>query len=403
MSTGIESELRAAFDEASGTVAPRANLAELVRTATRRRRRRLAVSAVTAGALILAGTGYAAATLHRGGHRPSSRPAHQHRGPRLARPVRIVTLPAGADVQAMAAAGRYLYVTTDHAGEPPYALAAYRLTTGRLVRRVSVPAEPSALRTGPGGSVWLEFYADQASGPSGTWLLNADLHLRSGYSAGLPDILPTGARSALLPTQYGLTALVLPPPGVPGQPVASADPEGKVDGRFAITRLAAVGGTVVAQVTNGYGFHSHLVIAGRPKVSYGGGADDQVGFVTAEAGGFWMTLSSDASPSIGRLVRLDPGLHVVTPAAVRASPALRRAEQVWSAGSTVWVASATARHSLVCFGYRGGVLGQVDTIRVAGEPVALAAAGRVVYVSVAAGDSLVTSSIRAYAVPRACR
>ena len=193
------------------------------------------------------------------------------------------------------------------------------------------------------------------------------------------------------------------PPGLPGHPVAYADPAGKVNGRLAIGQLAAADGTVVAQVTNGYGFHSHLVIAGRPRVSYGGGADDQVGFVTAEAGGFWVTLHSNASPSVGPLARLDPGLHVVTPSAVRASPVLRRAEQVWSAGSTVWVASAVARHSLVCFTYRGGALGPVQTVRVAGEPVALAAAGQVVYVSVAGGESGVTSGVRAYAVPAACR
>ena len=130
MSTGIESELRAAFEGASGAIVPRADLAALVRAATRRRRRRLAVSAVLAGALIVAGTSYAAAALHQGGHRPASRRVHKHRGPHWARPVRLVSLPAGADVQAMATAGSYLYVTTDHAGEPPYALAAYRLAAG---------------------------------------------------------------------------------------------------------------------------------------------------------------------------------------------------------------------------------------------------------------------------------
>ncbi len=40
---------------------------------------------------------------------------------------------------------------------PDAALAAYDQATGHLVRRISVPALPSALRIGSDGLIWLAF------------------------------------------------------------------------------------------------------------------------------------------------------------------------------------------------------------------------------------------------------
>jgi hypothetical protein len=397
MSTDIESDLRAAFEQASEALTPRPDLTGLVRRAARRRRRRLAVAALLA-ATVVAGGGYAAVTWGPAGHRPGPG-APNHHGGRWARQLVTISLPPGAGAEELAAAGRFLYVAASNGGDRPYTLAAYDRVTGRLVRRVGVPAEPSALRAGPGGSVWLAFYANQNGGPSGIWLLNADLSRRSDWNrSAVADFLPTGPRTALLPTQYGLTELRMPPPGTPGRAVVSADRAGKVDGRFAISRLAAAGGTVAALVTNGYGLGAHLVIAGEPTVSYGGGASALIGSVAAEDGGFWASITAQRAPYTGPLIRLSPGLRVRTPSAVGGDRVLRRVANVWSAGHTVWVSSSAPGHPLVCFAYRG-TAGPLRTVPVPGQPVLLAAAGRAVYVSLGIGDP----RLRGYAVPAACR
>ena len=398
MSIEIEAALRIAFREAGQDVTPRPDLADRVRAATRHRRRRLAIACSLGVAVIVSGGGYAAVALGPGQHRPPAGVTGRHGGPRT-----LVRIPAGAGVQALAVAGRDLYVTTDYAGDPPYALSAYDRVTGGLTGRVRIPSMPAALRTGPGGSVWLSFYPDQNGGPSGTWLLNADLSRHSSYRLGAFDLLPTGPDTALLSTtQYHLTELRMPPPGTAGHAAARADPSGAVNGRFAVVGLTAIDGHVAARVINGAGLHSHLVIAGKPQVTYGGGNSSVVGYVIAEDRGIWATTSSSTGQNNGPLVRLGPSLRVSTPHAVRASPILRQSEQVWSHGSTVWVASAAAGHPLVCFSYRDR-MGALSTVRVHGQPAALAAAGDTVYVSFMTGVTDATSDIRAYAVPAACR
>jgi hypothetical protein len=396
MSSDIESDLRATFEQASEALTPRQDLAGLVRRAVGRRRRRLAVAAAVA-AVIAAGGSYAAVTWGPASGRPGPE-APDHHGGHRARQLVSISLPPGAGAEELAVAGPYLYVAASNGGNRPYTLAAYDRVTGRLVRRLGVPAEPSALRPGPGGSIWLAFYANQNGGPSGIWLLNADLSRRSDWNRmAVTDVLPTGPRTALLPTQYGLTELRMPPPGAPGRAIVSADPAGKVDGRFAISRLAAAGGTVTALVTDGYGLGAHLVIAGQPTVSYGG-ASAVIGSVAAEDGGFWAAISAQSAPYTGPLIRLGQGLRVSTPPAVGGDPVLRLAANVWSAGNTVWVSSSARGHPLVCFAYRGSA-GPVRTVRVPGQPVLLAATARALYVSLGIGDR----RLRGYAVPAACR
>ena len=398
MSTEIEAALRAAFEEAGQDVTPRPDLAARVRAATRRRRRRIAVASSLAAAAVVSGSAYAAVALSPGQHRPPVMPAGHHRhGPRV-----LVPIPAGAGVQALAVAGRNLYVTTDYAGNPPYALSAYDRITGALIGRVRVPAMPSALHTGPGGSVWLAFYPDQNGGPSATWLLTADLSRHSSYGGVQFDLLPTGRDTALLASQHRLTDLRLPPPGTAGHPVTRPDPSGAINGRFAVVGLTAIDGRVAARVIDGAGRYSHLVIAGRPRIRYGGGTSTLVGDMTTQDGGIWATTSSGTGPGNGPLVRLGPSLRVITPAAVSANPILRRSEQVWSHGSTVWVATAAAGHRLVCFSYRGRV-GALATVRVPRQPAVLVAAGDTIYVSFTSGVADATSDVRAYPVPAACR
>lgn len=215
-------------------------------------------------------------------------------------------------------------------------------------------------------------------------------------------MLPTGPSTALLAAQHGLTELRMPAPGAPGQAVARADPSGRIDGRLAVDDATAVGGRIAVQVTDGYGYHEHLVIAGHPQVSYGGGNASLVGSMTTQDDGIWATTGSSGRPRAGPLVRLSPSLRVITPRAVSVNPVLRRAEQVWSHGSTVWVASAAAGHQLVCFSYRGR-MGSLATVGVHGQPAALAAAGDTIYVSFRISGSGATSDVRAYPVPAVCR
>jgi hypothetical protein len=261
---------------------------------------------------------------------------------------------------------------------------------------------PAALRVGPGRSVWLSFYPDQNGGPSGTWLLSADLSRRSSAGLGLTDILPTSPDTALLPTQFGLTSLTMPPPGAPGHATMHADPAAKISGQWAVNLLTPIAGRVAAQVTSDCGCHSHLVIAGQPHLTFGGSSQQQVQSVAAEDNTLWVTTATNGNPSVGQLVRLSASLRVITPRAVQTSPIFGQSEQVWSDGHTVWVATAAAGHPLVCFTYRGG-MGNISTIPLRGQPAALTATGDTVYLTLAAGVAGVTSDIFAYSIPEGCR
>jgi hypothetical protein len=358
----------------------------------------LAVTAVAAAAM----TAWLAGAAGPGQRQPPS--GANHREARLtARPRLTIPVPYGAGVQALATAGPYLYLATDYAGAAPYALTAFNRVSGRLVRQVGVPSMPAALRTGPGGSVWLTFSPDQGGGPAGIWLLNADLTRRSAYDKlGPPDLLPTSPDTALLATQYGLTMLRMPPPGAPGHATARADPAAAISGRLAVDALTPIGGRVAAQVTNGYGLHSQVVIAGQPGRSYGGSPDRQVGYLTAEDNGLWATTFPNATPNRGPLIRLSPLLRVITPPGVQTNPIFGQSEQVWSRGSTTWVATASAGHPLVCFTYRGR-MGAIATVPVPGQPIARATAGNTVYVSLATSVADITSDVFGYAIPAGCR
>jgi hypothetical protein len=399
VSADVEAEVRAAFEAASADIMPPADLADRVRLAARRRR----WTAAAAGGLVVAAVAVGTAYLAVAAHPPPGPPASHRTARPAARPRLTVPVPYGAGVQALAAAGPYLYLATDNAGDPPYALTAYDRLTGRLIRRVSIPAMPEALRTGPGGSVWLTFSPDQGGGPLGIWLLSPDLGRHSAlYRYGPPDIAPTGSDTAVAATSPGLTIVRMPPPGTRGHATAYPDGAGAIGRKWAVSALTAVNGRIAAQVTNGYGMHSHLVIAGDPRLSYGGAASQQVGFITAQDNGLWATTSSDSAPNVGPLIRLSPALRPITPAGVRTNPIFRRSEQVWSHGDAVWVASASPGHHLVCFTYRGR-MGPVATIGLHGQPSALAIAGNTVYVSLASAVVGITSDVFGYTVPASCR
>jgi hypothetical protein len=347
----------------------------------------------TAGALLAGRTDEA-------GRHP--RPASSQVTSRPARPRQAVAIAPGAGVAALAVAGNRLYLATDFAGNPPYDLAAYDRRTGRLIRRVSVPALPMTLVTGQGGNVWLTFSPDQGGGPAGTWLLSPDLARRSATrliaAAGL---FPVSTDTAIATSQYGLMIVQLPAPGAAGTAVVRRDPGTAIDGRFAVGALARAGNRFTVQVTDGAGEHSHLVIAGHPGTSYSGGRSSQAGAPASEDGGLW-AVTFAAGAQAGPLVRLSPNLTVTTPAEISASPVLHRSEQVWAYGHTVWVATASGRHQLVCFRY-DGTAGPLQSLPVRRQPVALAMTARTLYVSLATSEVGVSSGVLAYPVPAACR
>jgi RNA polymerase sigma-70 factor (sigma-E family) len=98
-------------------------------------------------------------------------------------PAWAVATPGAAD---LVAAGRsLLYVA---AGDVPHVtLSAYDLATGQLIDRIGVPGLPTALATGPGGSVWLAFgpgvtIGSVAADGSGAWIATGPQSV--GQSAG---------------------------------------------------------------------------------------------------------------------------------------------------------------------------------------------------------------------------
>jgi hypothetical protein len=395
VSTSIDSELRAVFQEASEFVQPRPGLAESVRLATRRHRRRMAVA--IAVVLVVAGSSYLL-TAHR-----QSSPAASHDRPR-----ELLTLPAYYQVQQLAVAGPYLYVLAGEDGEPGSALSAYDRATGRLIHRVSIPAAPSALAVGPGGLVWLSFYPDQNGGPSGTWLLSPDLRLRSSDpNVAQSPIVPVSRTTAFAVTQYGLVTVRMPAPGQPGHASQQVDPGTSIGpGQNTAPGVWAgmLDGRLVAQVTNGYGFDSHLVIAGQPSHTFGGSTLYQAGSVTSTGSSLWVEMfavRNSYADSSGPLVRLNGQLRPTTPESVRSSAVLTRTENVWSAGNTVWAATAAPGHSLVCFA-AGSQIGPVTTLPVSGQVAALAATPDTVYVTTTPRHTDDNFSVTSYPVPGAC-
>ena len=398
MSASLEEELRAALDAASQFVHARAGLADRARLTARRRRRRLAaaIAATTAVLLVAAGGSY----LLAGRHQSAPELTRQHR-PKSG-PMYLKGLPADYQVQQLAVSGRYLYVLTNG----PDVLSAYDRATGKLVRAVAVP-DPTVLAVGPGGLVW--FMSTASSNSGGLWLLSPDLRLRSAYG-GIQStiILPVSRTTALIPTQYGLLTVRMPAPGQPGRATAHTEPGtsvGPSQDTAPRTWAGYLKGRVVVAATNGYGYNSHIVIAGQPRVRFGGSLRQQVGYVGGTGGSLWVSTfaihNSNADAS-GPLVRLNGELRVTTPEFVRASPVLAKTEEIWAVGETVLAATAAAGHALVCFA-AGSATGPIATLPVSGQVVALAVAQGTVYVSTQRSETNGAWAVARYPLPAGCR
>jgi hypothetical protein len=390
--TGIlERELRAAFDAASELVQPAPGLADRARRARFARRRRQLIIGFACCTLVAAAGAYAGSRP--GGH-PPERPAT---GPRVL--VRVAF-----PVSQVAVNGRYLYLASNSNG----LVAVYDRLSGRLVRLVPVPGSPTWLSVGPGGLVWLNT-TDGGGQAGGLLLLSPDLAERAVDTSVAGDpVVATSRQVALTPTQYGLLEVHMPAPGRPGRgnqrllPGTSVGPSqntapnawaGRVDGR------------VVVQVTDGYGYHIHLVIAGQPTRTFGGDLRHEVGAVTGTASALWVqtyVIKNSYAAPFGPLVRLDGELRDTTPTFVQRSPVLAKTEDVWSAGNTIWVATGAAGHSLVCFSASSSTA-RVITVQANGAVATLAATADTAYVITAYGETAGPSTITSYRVPAACR
>lgn len=316
----------------------------------------------------------------------------------------VIPIDPGQGVQGMALYGSILYVATDYSGDPPYALSAYDASSGRLIHQVTVPAMPAALRVGPGGRVWLTFYPDENGGPSATWLLSPDLTQRSSTSRTAPTaIVPVSPTSAQVVSQYGLALLQMPSPGQQGPVTLRSESHTSIGEPLDTSpgySAFLLDGHVVVAVTNGYGYHSHLVIAGRPGVTFPS-ASQQVAWAVGVDSTVWAVASASGDQT-GSLVQLNDDLQPITPLSLRSDPIFRQTERVWAAGDTVWVATAAAGHHLVCF-VDSRRIGPLQTVPVSGEPAAVAASGETVYVTDQTSTADVTSHVIAYQVPAACR
>lgn len=403
MSSELNQELRAAFDEASDFVQPLPGMADRVRQAARRGRRRTAtaLAAATAAVVIVAG-GFLATHDWHGAGKHTSPPATRAHG-------LSITFPDGYTAQQVATSGSYLYALIGPPDGEGVRLAAYDRTTGRLVREVSVPgAGGSALAVGPGGLVWLSFAASNSGGPIGTWLLSPDLQLHSGIGVGGAYVLlPVSRTAALIPNQNGLVVVRLALPGRPGRSTARLQP-GSSLGQPLNTApggsAAMLGGRIVVQVTNGQGFDSRLVVAGHPQITFGGRATNQVGFAADIGDSLWVTtyaVHGQYAIGSGQLVRLDSMLRPTTPRAILDSSILARTVEVWAAGDTVFAATAEPHHALVCFA-AGGRIGAVISLPAPGPVTALTASGSTVYVTSTPRDAA-SGTMTSYQIPAACR
>ena len=402
MTSGLDTELRAAFESATEFVQPPPDMPERVRRAARRHRQRLAagLAAATAGVVIVAAGGFLAThDLHR----------TARTGPPASRDHRLsITFPDGDTARQLATSGSYLYALVGPPDGEGATLAAYDRLTGRLVHQVSVPgANGSTFSVGPGGLVWLSFGVGTAAGPSGTWLFSPDLRRHStGPGGDTYALLPVSRTTALTPGQYGLTVVRMPLPGRPGRGVDHLEPRTSLgQPRNTAPGISAVSldGRVVAQVTNGYGFDSHLVIAGHPRTTFGGRAAEQAGYIATSGGSVWVqtfAVHGQYATSFGQLVRVDSNLHPTTPEAILDSPVLARTEEVWAAGDTVFAATAAPGHALVCFA-AGSRIGPVTSLPVRGPVTALAASGGTAYVTTTPRDAL-SGTVTSYPVPATC-
>jgi hypothetical protein len=390
MTADLEQDLRAAFERSSESVTVRGDLVQRVLRAHRRRRRILA--GTMAGTAILAAIAVLIAVSGTF-TRPAPGPAGHGKRHGAAR---SFTLPGGAGL--MAATPSMLYFTTINTGN---VLDAVSLRTGRLVRQVPIPANPSALAIGPGGYLWVSFYPDQNGGGTGVWRLSPDLRQHYGLNLASRsstilapfDVLPVSADTAVLATGRLATirisragAAFRPGPAVP-----------RFGGTMAATGLARVGGRLAVRFESDGG-DWRIWLPGPPSRIFAPPGrfnpykSPDLGSFAGQAGGLWII--KIGANNTGSPILLNSRLQVITPRSIARNPLLASAYQLYTTGSTVWVEFWS--NQIACFRYAGGHAGPVQVIRGVTAEGALAVAGHTVYL---AGQTGITGR----PVPRSCR
>lgn len=395
MSAKLDDELRAAFEVASEFIEQPDGLADKARLArgtwqhTRRNRRRDAIAAC-AVVLVTAGAVYALS-----GHY-SSKPVPEPPGPRVVAQLRY-------PVSEAAVSGERIYLASSQRS----LVAAYNRATGKLVRRFRVHGSPTWLAAGPGGLIWVGIVGDRS--PNVILLLSPDLGRRAtAGSAGPGPLVPTSRQTALTAAPYGVLEVHMPAPGQPGVASVRQEPNSRLGAGLTTAPgnwAGLLDGRVAVQVTNGYGYGSHLVIAGEPGVTFGGDPEQQVGAVAIAGDSLWAQTFAIKNSRValwGPLVRLDGQLRATTPVSIQRNPVLARTENVWSAGGAVWVSTGAPGHALVCFATRSAA-GPVITVRASGRVAAVAATSGTAYVTTLTGVARGRSVVTSYPIPAACR
>jgi len=391
MSAKLDDELRAAFEVASEFIKPPGGLADKACRARRpwwhRQRDAIAACAVV---LATAGAAYALS-----GHY-SSKPVPEPPGPRVVVKTRY-------PVSEAAVSGQYVYLASSQRS----LVAAYNRATGKMVRRVRVHGSPTWLAVGPGRLVWVGIVGDRS--PNMILLLSPDLGRRAtAGSPGSGPLVPTSRQTALTAAPYGVLNVRMPAPGQSGLASVRQESDSQLGAGLTTAPGNWVGlldGRVAVQVTNGYGYGSHLVIAGEPGVTFGGDPQQQVGAVAKAGDSLWAQTFAITNSRValwGPLVRLDGQLRATTPVFIQRNPVLARSENVWSAGSAVWVSTGAPGHALVCFAARSGA-GPVITVLAGGRVAAVAATSGTAYVTTVTGVSRGRSVVTSYPIPAACR
>jgi hypothetical protein len=385
----LESELRAAFEESTSWLVPRADLGDVVRRATRHRR--VSLAAGSSLVAVMLAISVLVATEHRGQDQPGSPPGDG---------TPTIRIPVSAGVDAIAVAGSMLYIASGDTPSVDAALTVYDRKTARALHSVLVPARPQAIAVGRDGSVWLTFYPDQNGGSPGVWRMSPDLRRHSaldlntpGYKGATPlDVLPTRDNRAVLATEFGLVSIEIPPPGRPGR--ASFTLQAAQPPSATPTELASLGGKIaVRQSSDGGSAHPQITVAGEPGRAFDAGAGSQITSMAASPEGLWVTTKS--SKDRNSLVLLNDQLGQVEPGEIVDDAALGAPEGVWASGHTVWLATSGAQTSLVCFVFvRDHQI--ITPIKDVETPRLLAATNGQVFVTDKGGVS-------GYSVPAACR
>jgi hypothetical protein len=403
VSPNFETELRDALGHASESIVPRADLADRVRRAGRRRRHALTGTIALGLAAAVASGLIAAYGIAQGQHSPAANHHdHRHSG------MHIVL---GYDFpDMMAADGKWIYVAAG-GGYPGEILRAYDRATGRLVRSIGIPAAPSTLQVGPGGLIWLAFFPDSNGGGMGVWLLSPDLAMRSrltlaasrSHLAVPRDVRPTGEHTAIIDTDSGLASLRFPPPGQPGSAVLHWLPRVQGGGRIrgVPVDLAGFAGRIAVKFGNDTG-QELISLAGSPPREFFPGSTQSFGPLAGSSEGLWTTLFGDGGRRSLGLIRLDKRLRLSTPRSIRGNPLFKRADRVITLGGVEWVILSRPLGSLACFTDRGGRIGPVTTLHLRPHPTRNTGIGSIATV----GNSLYVLGqigVASYPIPAACR